>query len=180
MGKRKKGPAVPTPKSNNRAAQRWLSSFRASEQRERGPESITPIPSMWHDGRTIGRFVAMDSGLGPSGRPGMSRSWVLLHLGDHLLRHPYRVEHDRGAGIEPDVQEDLADFLLGDAVGDRAADMPAQLMLAIQNRQHCEVEHAARLAAQAVAAPHRAPAVLGDEILDRLADIVLVRRECAV
>ena len=73
------------------------------------------------------------------------------------LRDPHQVEHHRRAGIEPDVQEDLADLLARDAVGDGATDMTAQFVLAVQDRQHRQIEHAARLAVEAFAPPHRAP-----------------------
>jgi len=68
---RKRGKGVPAPRRMGGGALAKLS-FRASEQRERGPESITPILSMRHGGRTIAHFVVMDSGLRPSAGPGMT------------------------------------------------------------------------------------------------------------
>src|ERR1700752_5440678 len=95
------------------------------------------------------RFVAMDSALAPSSRPGMTNS-PLLHLGQHLLRGPHRIEHHRRAGIQAHMQEDLADLLARDTVVDRAAHMAAQLVLAVQDREHRKVQHAARLAGEAL------------------------------
>src|SRR5947209_8667325 len=109
----------------------------------------------WCDAASL---VAMDSGLaaepviGPRfartrwRRPAMTAE-LLLHLGQHLLRDAHRIEHHRRAGIEADMQEDLADLLAGDAIGDRAAHVAAQLVVAVQDSKHRKIEHAARLAA---------------------------------
>jgi hypothetical protein len=42
----------------------------------------------------------------------------------------------------------------------------------VQNRDHRQIEHAAGLARQFLAAPHRAPAVFGHQFLERLVEII--------
>ena len=53
----------------------------------------------------------------------------LLDLREHLLRDPHRIEHRGRAGIDADLHEDLADLVLGDAVGTRRG-LAAQLVRA--------------------------------------------------
>src|SRR5262249_44870988 len=76
-----------------------------------------------------------------------------------------------------DLQEDLGDLRLGDAVVERAAQMRTQLVRPVENRDHGEVEHAARLERQAFATPDRAPAIFVEDVLQRTVEVidVLVR-----
>jgi hypothetical protein len=50
--------------------------------------------------------------------------------------------------------------------------MGPQFVRPVQDRDHREVEHAAGLARQFLAAPDRAPAIFGDQLLERLVEIV--------
>src|SRR6266446_443600 len=77
------------------------------------------------------------------------------------------VEAGRDAAIDGDLQEDLLDLLLGEAVGQRAVDMQLELGPAIERRQHGEVQHRTRLLRQARACPDIAPAILGGDVLER-------------
>src|ERR1051325_7149223 len=72
------------------------------------------------------------------------------------------------------MDEDLADLLLGEPVGQRAADVQLQFMRPIEDRDHREIEHRALFLAQALAAPAGAPAILADELLERPVEVVRV------
>src|SRR5690348_17855444 len=50
--------------------------------------------------------------------------------------------------------------------------MRPQLMRPVQDRNHGDVKHAAGLARQLLAAPHRAPAIFVQELLERLVKAV--------
>src|SRR5262249_12724741 len=61
--------------------------------------------------------------------------------------------------------------VLGQPVGERAADVQLQLMRAVEDRDHRKIEHRAFLARKALPAPAGAPAILGDELLERLVEV---------
>src|SRR5690348_16998190 len=96
---------------------------------------------------------------------------ALDHL-EELARGAERIDRGRRAGVAADLEEDLGDLLLGDAVAQRAAQVRAQLVRTVEDRDHREVEHAARLARQALAAPDRAPTVFVEDVLQRLVEVV--------
>jgi hypothetical protein len=50
--------------------------------------------------------------------------------------------------------------------------MGPQFVRPVQDRDHREVEHAAGLARQLLAAPHRAPAIFGEHFLERTVEVV--------
>ena len=77
-----------------------------------------------------------------------------------------------GMPIDRDLHQDLADLVAADAVGERALQMRAKLVLAVEDRDHRDVEHAAGLARQLLAAPHRAPAIFVEHLLERPVEIV--------
>src|SRR5579883_184462 len=91
---------------------------------------------------------------------------------EELARGAERVDGGGGAGVAADLDEDLGDLLLSDAVAQRAAQVRAQLVRPVEDRDHREVEHAARLARQAFAAPHGAPAIFVEDVLQWLVEIV--------
>src|SRR6516162_10406484 len=91
-----------------------------------------------------------------------------LVLGEDFARVTKSGDRGRHAGIDRDLHEHLANFFLGHAVAQRAADMQLELVFAVERRQHGEVEHAAGLVRQSVTAPYRAPAIFGQELLERL------------
>src|SRR6185312_5061216 len=90
----------------------------------------------------------------------------LVHLGKKFACDAETVDGGGHAGIDRDLHQDLADFLAGDAVVERAAQMRAQFVRPVQDRDHGDVEHAAGLARQFVTAPHRAPAILVEQVLE--------------
>src|SRR5262245_31761968 len=100
------------------------------------------------------------------------RSALAFHFLEELARDAERIDRGRHPGIAPDLQEDFGDLRLGDAVGERAAQMRAQFMRPIEDADHREVEHAAGLRRQAFAAPDPAPAIFGDEVLQRAIEVV--------
>ena len=68
------------------------------------------------------------------GRPGLTRKQrSMLNLAMiPILNRPHELKlHIRGrdAGVDADLHEDLADLVLGDAVGERAADVQLQFCL---------------------------------------------------
>src|SRR5262249_47640292 len=98
-----------------------------------------------------------------SGRP----SLFLPVLGEHLASAAEGDDRRRHAGVDRELNEHLADLLLADPVAQRAADVQLELVLPAQRPEHREVEQAAGLFRQLLAAPHRAPAILRHEFLER-------------
>src|SRR5438105_10591744 len=96
----------------------------------------------------------------------------LVQFREHFARDAKAVDAGGHAGIDRNLHEDFADFVAADPVGQRALDVHAQLVRPVEDRDHGEVEHAAGLARQFVAAPHRAPAIFGDQFLERPVEIV--------
>ena len=96
----------------------------------------------------------------------------LVDFGEHFARDAETVDAGGHAGIDRDLHEDFADLVLGDAVGQRALDVRAQFVRPVEDRDHGEVEHAAGLARQFLAAPDRAPAIFGEQFLERLVEVV--------
>src|SRR5262249_19682706 len=108
---------------------------------------------------------------GSSARRDGARSVAARFL-EHLARGAEGVDGGGNAGIDGGVEKNLADLLARDAIGQRAPHMELQLMRLVERRQHGEVEHAARLPRKARPPPHRAPAIFGDEFLQRPIEIV--------
>src|SRR4051794_35003089 len=96
----------------------------------------------------------------------------VVELGEDLTSSAKAVDRGRHTRVDGDLQEDLPDLVTGDAVGQRGLDVRAQFMWPVEYRCHGQIQHAARLAAQAVAPPHRTPAVLGDEILQGAGEVI--------
>src|ERR1041384_576876 len=99
---------------------------------------------------------------------------LFLLLREHLSRLPERVDTRGDARVDRHVDEYLADLLLGQPIGERAADVQLQLVRPVEDRDHREIEHRALLLAQALAAPAGAPAVLADKLLERPVEVVRV------
>src|ERR1051326_22170 len=97
---------------------------------------------------------------------------LAFDLLEELARDAERIDGRRRAGVAADLQEDLADLGLGDAVAQRAAQMRAQLMRPVEDRDHRQVEHAARLERQTLATPDSTPAVFVEDVLERLIEVV--------
>src|SRR3954453_21832651 len=100
------------------------------------------------------------------------RSRLAVDLREHLARDPKTVDRSRHATIDCDLHQDLADLVAADAVGECALQMRAEFVLTIEDRDHRDVEHAAGLARQLLAAPHRAPAIFVEHLLKRTVEIV--------
>src|SRR5229473_1740279 len=94
----------------------------------------------------------------------------LVDLVEDLLGGTEGIDGGGNAAIDAGLEEDLGDLLAGDAVVERALDVQPDLVRPVQGGQHGEVQHRARLAWQARARPHAAPAIFGDEILQRLVE----------
>src|SRR4051812_2779420 len=90
---------------------------------------------------------------------------ALLLVGKHLARDAKGIDRRRHSGIDRDLQENLANFVLGDAIGERSADMRLQLMRTVEDRDHRQIEHAAGLQRQAFAPPYGTPTIFSHEIL---------------
>src|SRR5437764_13179664 len=78
----------------------------------------------------------------------------------------------RHTAIDRDLQQYLGDFLSGHAVLERTLDVRLELVVSVERGQHREVEHAARAPIEAGSIPDRAPAIFGDEVLQRPIEIV--------
>src|ERR1043166_10259764 len=91
---------------------------------------------------------------------------------ERLARQPEVLDARGYAAIDRDLQQHLGDFLLGDAVLDRALHVRLELVMAVERGEHGEVEHAARAPVEAGPVPDRAPAILGDEVLHRAIEVV--------
>src|SRR6201991_5033660 len=101
-----------------------------------------------------------------TGSSGTTRSVRLRReLPQHALGHPERLQGPRRAAVDRGLQEHLLDLLLGASVGDRAPDVHAQLVVAVQRREHREVEQAAGTPVQAGPAPDVAPGRARDVLL---------------
>ena len=100
----------------------------------------------------------------------------LIEFGEHLAGDAEAVDRGGDAGVDADLQEDLADLLARHAVVERAPDVGAQFLRPVEHGDHRQVQHAAGLERQPVATPHRTPAVLGDQILKRFVEFVRIGR----
>src|SRR3954453_16631051 len=100
------------------------------------------------------------------------RSRLAVDLREHLARDPKTVDRSRHAAIDCDLHQDLADLVAADTVGEGALQMRAEFVLTIEDRDHRDVEHAAGLARQLLAAPHGAPAIFVEHLLERTVEIV--------
>src|SRR5579864_1092845 len=96
----------------------------------------------------------------------------LVQFGEHFARDAETVDRGRHAAIDRDLHQDLADLVARDAVGQGALEMRAQFVRPVQDRDHRDVEHAAGLARQFLAAPHGAPAIFVQHLLERLVEAV--------
>ena len=97
---------------------------------------------------------------------------ALVQLREHLARNSKTVDPGGDAGIDRHLHEDFANLVPGDAVGQGALDVRPQFVRPVEDRDHGEVEHAAGLARQFLAAPDRAPAIFGHQFLKGLVEIV--------
>src|ERR1043166_4067196 len=91
---------------------------------------------------------------------------------ERLARQPEVLDPGGYAAIDRDLQQHLGDLLLGDAVLDRALHVRLELVMAVERREHGEVEHAARAPVETGPVPDRAPAIFGDEVLHRPIEVV--------
>src|SRR5262245_58416950 len=83
---------------------------------------------------------------------------LLVDFRERLARDAERVDAGRHAAVDRDGEEDLANLIARDAVGQRALHVHFQLVRTIEGADHREVEHAARLLREPLASPARAPA----------------------
>src|SRR5690606_12230355 len=95
-----------------------------------------------------------------------------LELRKGFLRDPERIDGRGNAGVDSDVQQHLADFLLRAAVADRALDVHLELVMTVQRAEQRDIQVAPRLLRQLLAAPDGAPAILGHEALQRHRKVV--------
>src|SRR4029077_11077559 len=93
-------------------------------------------------------------------------------LGKGLVRDPEAVHGGRHSGIDRDLQKYLADLRRRHPIGEGAANVDLELMRAVEDTDHCEVQHAALLAIQSGTPPDLTPAILGDEFLQRRVETV--------
>src|SRR6266853_648434 len=101
-----------------------------------------------------------------------SRPLFLLVFLHRLARQPERLDPGGHAAVHRHLKEDLADFLAGAAVGERALDVGLELVRPVQGREHSEIDEAAELARQLRPRPQPSPAGLRDQLLHRHAEIV--------
>src|SRR5262249_30451179 len=97
---------------------------------------------------------------------------AIAKLLEHFSRYPETVHRGRHAAIDRDLQKDFHDFVLGHSVYQRSFDMHFELVMAIQRREHCKIQQAARLLIETGTAPDLAPTILRDQFLHRPVEIV--------
>jgi hypothetical protein len=98
---------------------------------------------------------------------------------EEFARNAEAVDGGRHAGVDRHLQQNFADLITRDAVGQRTSQMGAQFMRTVQDRNHGDVEHAAGLARQLLATPHGSPAIFVQKILQRLVETVDVLQRIA-
>src|SRR3979411_1792971 len=96
----------------------------------------------------------------------MRSDFLAVDFLEELARDAEGVDRRRRARVASALQEDLRDLGLGDAVAQGAAQMRAQFVRAVEDADHGEVEHAAGLQRQALAAPGGAPRAFLEEALE--------------
>ena len=133
----------------------------ALERRDGDAAAAACVHHVNEAARTVFEAMAAAEAAGLGGRA--------VALGGQLVEHDLGLAEGleaRGrAAVDGGLQQRLADLLGRAAVVDRAAHVRAELVHAAQRGQHPEVDQAARAAIEARARPHRAPAVLGHELL---------------
>jgi hypothetical protein len=81
--------------------------------------------------------------------------------------------HRRGyAAINADLEQDFANLFTAQAIAQGAANVQLELVGPVERGNHGQVYHAALFERQALAAPDMAPAVFGDQLLQRLGEVV--------
>src|SRR5690606_5176266 len=85
---------------------------------------------------------------------GSFRSGNKLALCEYFFGDAESITRRRQAAIDCRVKQDLAQFIDGEAIVERADHMAAELARAVQRRQHGNVEDAAQLAIDAFAGPY--------------------------
>src|SRR3954451_2721481 len=153
------------------------------------PRPMNPI-SIYYSSkrRLVRRSSQSEGGSNPAFFTATMRSWMLrfarnddvatagalgfIDLREHFARNPKTVDRGRHAGIDRDLHQDFADFVAAHAVGQGALEVSAQFMRPVQDRDHGDVEHAAGLLRQLLAAPHRTPAVFVEQVLERRVETV--------
>src|SRR5262249_3311820 len=124
------------------AAKGWppcrCSASRAAAERSL-PRTANPASTRR---RGIARPIRPSPPRGSGAAPRAGGPSVKPHLLQHLACDAEAVEGGRHAAIDGDLQEDLAQLVLGHAVVDRAAHMQAQLMRPVEGGDHSEIEDA--------------------------------------
>src|SRR5690348_15816298 len=82
-----------------------------------------------------------------------------------------RLDRGREAAIDRHLPQHGAEFLLRQAVAQRAAEMQFELMHAAEARDHAHVQQAAVTRLEIVVAPHRAPSELVEQVLKLAVEI---------
>ena len=77
-----------------------------------------------------------------------------------------RLDAGRDAGVDRDLDQRVAQLVEGAAVAERTPEVGLELLGPVQRGEEAEVVEAALAVGQRRAAPHPAPAVLGDELLE--------------
>src|SRR5579863_4577191 len=90
-----------------------------------------------------------------------------IQLRERLARDPKRVDGGWDARVNRDLQESLHDLLALEPVAHGALHVELELLRPIESADHREVDEAAIAPAETLATPHRPPAVLGDQLLQR-------------
>src|SRR5271170_771124 len=99
--------------------------------------------------------------------------WLLLGavLVDRAARDGEGPIGHRDAGVQADLEQHLADLVLGEAVAEGGLRVHGQLILVLQGGEHGQRDDGALRPAQAGAGPDLAPGVPGDPVLERGAEL---------
>ena len=106
---------------------------------------------------------------GSRGRQSASprRSGLFAGGVDHLACGAKAIDGSRHTRIDAYLQQHLADFFRAYTIAKRSRYMELELMRPVEHTEHCNVQHAADLARQFLAAPDRAPAIFVEHFLER-------------
>ena len=109
---------------------------------------------------------------GSGNRPARNHAEVVMTIDNADRTAPAAVNDRELLEISRRIEREAGSVYRINGRDVRARDVQLQLMRPVQPAEHRQVEHAAGLARQFLAAPHRAPAIFGEHFLERAVEIV--------
>ena len=109
--------------------------------------------------------IAQAAAVGNVGHRLVARRWRHAFGVEHLAGQPECLDTRRHAGVHHHLDQRVAQFVECAAVAQRTAEVQLELVRAVERGEDAQVVEAALLIGERAAAPHAAPAVLGDHLL---------------